>query len=1178
MKNTLRKYKKRSLHKKTIKLRHKKYRGGMDVKVKKVVKKTRKKPVFKIVEKFEDSAETAAKKTAAILALATTESAPIQLSDISPMVKKIEKSMGMDLKAPAEEMQEPMQNPKKEVKADPVITGRLNEKFIDLMEQLSSIMLKHGEPFRARAYQKAQESIMSYNSDILSPDQIKGLPAIGPTIMEKLNEYMATGTLRVIEREKTNPINILGEIYGIGPKKAKELVEQGITTIDQLREKQDSVLNDTQKIGLKYYEDILKRIPREEIDQYDVIFKDVFSRVAGPGSEAKFEIVGSYRRGAKTSGDIDMIITAKTGVVFRQFVDELIRQKIILEVLSRGDKKCLVIAKLPGSTDARRVDFLYSSPEEYPFSVLYFTGSKIFNTVMRGRALALGFSLNEHEMTKMGEKKRGEKAVKGDKVAHAFHSEKDIFDFLGMVYKEPSERIDGRSVVLVENVGKISVEPLAVPIPIPAAAVPVPTTVKVKTLKKMPKLVLQGDEETEEKEKEKEKKKEKVKVKAKKTTLKKMPAQSEFAALDLAQQLDAAAENPVAIETINNFKKNGIQVLNSLSESQLSAMITEANKAFHFNKTPVMSDNEYDIMKDFLEKKFPTSAVLKEVGAPIIEKNKVTLPYEMASMDKIKPDTGALTAWKRKYLGPYVLSCKLDGVSGMYSTESGVGKLYTRGDGKVGQDISHLIPYLKLPAISGKKNSIVVRGEFVIPKNVFHEKYASKFANPRNLVAGIVNRITMDEKIHDVHFVTYEVIVPELKPSEQMQLLVDQGFETVLNRGVMASDLTNELLSETLVKWRSEYLYEIDGVIVSDDKIYDRKSGNPDHAFAFKMVLSDQIAEAKVVDVIWTPSKDGYLKPRVQIEPIQLGGVKIEYATGFNAAFIEQNKIGVGALIQIIRSGDVIPHIRSVTTPAEQTKMPSVPYKWNDTHVDIMLEDASSDTTVREKNVTGFFKGIGVDGLSSGNITRIIDAGYDTVPKIINMTKADFEKVGFKTLAQKFVDGIKDKIVAAPLLVLMSSSNIFGRGFSEKRMELVLEAYPDILLSPDSNQEKIKKIASIKGMAKKSAEAFVEKISDFVKFMDECGLQDKLSGSPVAVVANTGHPLYKKSVVMTGIRDAQVTEALKSVGANLGTSVSKNTVAVIAKSSDEDTGKAAEARKIGVPIMTPAEFMAKYFA
>jgi NAD-dependent DNA ligase len=542
-------------------------------------------------------------------------------------------------------------------------------------------------------------------------------------------------------------------------------------------------------------------------------------------------------------------------------------------------------------------------------------------------------------------------------------------------------------------------------------------------------------------------------------------------------------------------------------------------------------------------------------------------------MDKIKPDTGALVAWKNKYSGPYLLSCKLDGVSGMYSTEGGVQKLYTRGNGKVGQDISHLIPYLKLPKTSGN----VVRGEFVIPKAAFHNKYSDKFANPRNLVAGLVNRQTIDEKVHDLHFVAYEVIVPELKPSAQMQTLMEKGFETVLNREVMSGDLTNELLSEILIKWRADYLYEIDGVIVTDDKVYSRKGGNPDHSFAFKMVLSDQIAEAKVVDVLWTPSKDGYLKPRVQIEPIQLGGVKIEYATGFNGAFIEQNKIGVGALIQIIRSGDVIPHIRSVTTPAEQAKMPNVPYKWNDTHVDIMLEDVGSDETVREKNVTGFFRGVGVEGLSSGNIARIIAAGYETVPSIIRMTKADFEKAGFKTLAQKFVDGIKDKIDAASLVTLMSASNIFGRGFSEKRIELVLEAYPDIIISSDSNTDKIKKITKVKGMASKTAEAFVEKISDFVNFMNECGLQGKLNGS-VAVLVDTSHPLYKKSVVMTGLRDAKVTESLKTVGANLGSSVSKNTVAVIAKSADEDTGKAADARKLGIPIMTPGEFMEKYFA
>ena len=98
---------------------------------------------------------------------------------------------------------------------------RLNEKFIDLMEKLSEIMLKQGEPFRARAYQKAQETIMAYPSDITSPNDLNGKPGIGSTIMEKLNEFVETGTLKILEKEKNNPINILADVYGIGPKKQK---------------------------------------------------------------------------------------------------------------------------------------------------------------------------------------------------------------------------------------------------------------------------------------------------------------------------------------------------------------------------------------------------------------------------------------------------------------------------------------------------------------------------------------------------------------------------------------------------------------------------------------------------------------------------------------------------------------------------------------------------------------------------------------------------------------------------------------------------------------------------------------------------------------------------------------------------------------------------------------------
>jgi NAD-dependent DNA ligase len=316
---------------------------------------------------------------------------------------------------------------------------------------------------------------------------------------------------------------------------------------------------------------------------------------------------------------------------------------------------------------------------------------------------------------------------------------------------------------------------------------------------------------------------------------------------------------------VEQFKKNGISFLEQLNEEQLSSIICESTKAY-FNEQPIMTDNQYDIVKEYIENKYPTNQIICQVGAPI-EKNKVQLPYLMASMDKIKPDTNALTIWISKYKGPYVLSCKLDGVSGLYTTEGAVPKLYTRGDGKIGQDISHLIPYLRLP----KKKDLVIRGEFIIPKAVFDAKYKGKFANGRNMVAGIINHKSINtDVVKDLHFVAYEIIKPVKTPSSQFSLLSKLDIEVVLWKSETV--LSNELLSQTLIEWRANYAYEIDGVIVTNDAIYERKTGNPDHSFAFKMVLSDQIAEAKVVDVIWTPSKDGYLKPRVRIEPINLGG------------------------------------------------------------------------------------------------------------------------------------------------------------------------------------------------------------------------------------------------------------------------------------------------------------------
>lgn len=635
---------------------------------------------------------------------------------------------------------------------------------------------------------------------------------------------------------------------------------------------------------------------------------------------------------------------------------------------------------------------------------------------------------------------------------------------------------------------------------------------------------------------------------------------------------------------VQEFKQRGISLLETLSEEELISFIQYANHAYYNSSDALLTDNEFDILKEYTEIKFPAIRLKSQIGAPIlIEKNKVVLPYEMPSMDKIKPDTNALTNWLQEYSGEYVLSCKLDGVSGLYVVENHVAKLYTRGDGRVGQDITHLLGVLKLPM----HNGYAIRGEFIIPKQTFETKYKALFANPRNLVSGIINAKKIDSKTQDLHFVTYEVVYPALKPSLQMRTLLELKHEVVRNQSFTA--ITNEMLSEKLLDWRQNYDYEIDGVVVADDKIYPRVSGNPEHAFAFKMVISDQMAECKVVDVLWAPSKNGLLKPRVRIEPVHLCGVTIEYATGFNGKFILDNGIGIGALIQIVRSGDVIPYITGVTVRAEKAKMPEQNYTWSDTCVDVILVNFSEDSTVREKNATGFFTTLEVDGLSSGNIKRLFKAGYDSVAKILKMSKADFETVdGFKDKsAEKISQSIRLKVGEASLLQILVASNKIGKGLAEKKIQPILEAFPLVLTSCETAERKIEMLKSIKGIGKENAQEFVHNIPAFLGFLEECGLQNKLVsgvsgeigvgiGSEGVSDDKVGHPLYKKKIVMSKIRDKQIIDVLPMYGAVLEDTMKKDVFALVIKSHLETSNKTEFAKKNGIPIFTPEEFKGRF--
>jgi NAD-dependent DNA ligase/DNA polymerase/3'-5' exonuclease PolX len=979
----------------------------------------------------------------------------------------------------------------------------MNEKLAKTMSKMADIMNRNGEPMRSKAYKKAEETILTIPYEIKSINDVKGKPGIGESMLHKVKEYLETGKLACIEGEENKPEIILTNVYGIGPQKAKELVKNGITDIKTLIEKQNDVLNDVQKKGLKYYDDILKQIPRMEIDEYNKIFKKTFEKIAT--NKSQYEIVGSYRRGLSSSGDIDVIITSNperigSQNIFENFINSLISQKIIVEILSRGKNKCLVISKIPKSDTYRRTDFLYSTIEEYPFSILYFTGSKGFNTVMRGHALQQGYSLNEHGLS------NSKDGIKGQLIDQPFTDEKSIFDFLKLEYKTPIERVDGRSVVpITQNI--------VIPI------------------------------------------------------------------------------NNEDIQKMTEFKTHGISVLEKMNENTLIKLVQTANHEYYNENNTILSDNEYDIIKEYISNRFPKNAILEEIGAPppIQSKNKITLPYEMPSMDKIKPDSGSLKNWVEKYKGPYVLSCKLDGVSAMYICDkSNTYKLYTRGNGHIGQDISHLINILKLPKI---QKNMAIRGELIISKSIFKTKYMEEFANARNLVSGIVNRKITDEKTTDLHFVTYEIIEPQMKPREQMELLQKIGLEVVFNK--IENTITNELLSDILIDWRKNYEYEIDGIIVSNNAIYPREHGNPEHSFAFKMVMSDQVAEAKVIDVLWEASKDGYLKPRVRIEPIQLAGVRIEYATGFNGKFIEDNKIGIGSIIVMVRSGDVIPYIKSVTTQSEKAKMPTVSYIWNKTHVDILLENPNDDIMVQEKNVALFFVSLEVEGLAKGNIKKLFAIGKTSVPKILKMNIADFEMVeGFKRkMSEKIFHSIKDKVEKATLIDIIIASGKMGRGLGERKIQLILSKYPAILTSNESNETKEEMLRQVDGIGKENAHEFVKNIPNFISFLKECQLEYKLENITLNInnvtsnnvtvnnmtpISNNTHALFGKKIVMTKVRDAEIIEFMKKNGIIMENTMKKDVFVLIVASNKVASNKTIFAEKNGIPIMTVDEFKLAY--
>lgn len=633
----------------------------------------------------------------------------------------------------------------------------------------------------------------------------------------------------------------------------------------------------------------------------------------------------------------------------------------------------------------------------------------------------------------------------------------------------------------------------------------------------------------------------------------------------------------------------------SNSADTIIKMITYAADKYYNNQS-IIPDDTYDFLIDTIKDIDPDNQILKRVGFKVSEKNKIKLPYYMGSMDKIKPtDPTILNKWLKDYSGPYVYSDKLDGVSGLLVCKDGKLSLFTRGDGIEGTDITHLIKYISTIKKISIPSGIAIRGELIMTKSKF-KNYEEKMANARNMVSGVVNSKTINiSTVKDIDFVAYEVINPwHRSQNDQWKLISDLGLKVVNNGSVDNIDFDN--LSKLLLERKNISEYEIDGIIISVNNLPPKRTSgsNPEYAFAFKDANLSASANVEVKHVEWVISKDNYIKPTLSLVPTKLTGVTISSVTAFNAKFIKDNILGPGAVIELIRSGDVIPYIQKVIKPATSGKaeMPyDIEYIWNDTGVDIIATEETSEQKIKE--LTFFFKKLNIKNVDESTVKKMIEVKIDTIPKIISITQDNLSKIkSFKEkMIEKIYNNISERIKNLTLLDLMIASNVFGHGMGERKLNKIMETYPDIidLYINNSKKEITDMIIQIEGFDVKTAEYFADGLDKFIELFNTLtpDMRKQLRISILKYIDKqnqtkeqaSGSKFNGKRFVFSGFRNKDWENLITSNGGSIGNSISSNTSILVTTTTDLNEGtnsKIIKAKELKIPIMTRENFEKDY--
>ncbi len=608
--------------------------------------------------------------------------------------------------------------------------------------------------------------------------------------------------------------------------------------------------------------------------------------------------------------------------------------------------------------------------------------------------------------------------------------------------------------------------------------------------------------------------------------------------------------------------------MSDISANEIKQLLNQLeiyNSAYRKGK-PLISDVEYDQLVEKLRSFNPSHPFLNRVEPESFEsKKEVRHPVPMLSIEKAY----SLEALERfinrvqkeaSEIGisdiRFLVTPKLDGLAGRDDGEI----FASRGNGEVGYEISSAFEKGIIP-LGGRGRGI---GEIVIKKSYFEEHLSGHFEHPRNLVVGIIN----SDKLNEFAVKAIEDKAIFFVPYAELESWIGTPDE-LLNQ---IEEVTRMLSAKTD--------YPMDGMVagVTDEKVREHM-GSTAHHYRWQIAIKTkgETAVTRVEKLVWQVGRTGNITPVMEVMPIFLSGATIRRVTAHNAGKIRDEKIGIGAKIEVIRSGEVIPKLEKVISPSDQIALPGCcpscnsSLEWDNDFLKCM---ASSCPAQIEQGIIHFFKTLGTaEWFGIKTVQKLVKDGFDSLVKIYAMTEQDFLDIGFgpvqsKNLWNAIQTSIKKPVEDWRFLAAFGVPDL-GTGDSRKLLSHIrLE---------DLGKIRKEELTEIHGFGEKTGESIqkgIEKIWDTIKHMLNMGFT--LEKTPLENEKITiGSPIAGKGIVFTGKMKKGSREDMqihaRKLGANVQTTVSGKTDYLVC---GEDVGdsKIRKAQTVNVKIITEEEY------